>query len=165
MVVQKPLSPSPIATAMTICWGLPMSIDHATSLQALQLNGMATAWRELQAEKPRQAHRPESWIERLICAEQTERQIKSLRYQIKAARFPIHRDLLGIDWTETPLSQAVVEQLAECRSLTGLILLEFFGFELAWGSNLSGSIKMAGAVDLEDHSRLRDQRTPPDASI
>ena len=28
------------------------------------------------------------------------------------ARFPIHRDLLGIDWSETPLSQAVVEQLA-----------------------------------------------------
>ena len=89
-----------------------MSIDHATRLQALQLNGMATAWRELQAEKPRQAHRPESWMERLIVAEQTERQLKSLRYQLKAARFPIHRDLLGIDWAETPLSQAVVEQLA-----------------------------------------------------
>jgi DNA replication protein DnaC len=48
----------------------------------------------------------------LITAEQTDRQLKSLRYQLKAARFPIHSDLLGIDWTETPLSQAVVEQLA-----------------------------------------------------
>lgn len=89
-----------------------MSIDHATSLKALQLFGMATAWSELQAEKPKQAHRPENWMERLIAAEQTERQLKSLRYQFKAARFPIHRDLTGIDWTETPLSQAVVEQLA-----------------------------------------------------
>jgi DNA replication protein DnaC len=35
-----------------------------------------------------------------------------LRYQLKSARFPIHRDLLGIDWAETPLSQTVVEQLA-----------------------------------------------------
>lgn len=89
-----------------------MFIDHATSLKALQLFGMATAWSELQAEKPKQAHRPESWMERLIAAEQTERQLKSLRYQLKAARFPIHRDLTGIDWAETPLSQVVVEQLA-----------------------------------------------------
>lgn len=35
-----------------------------------------------------------------------------MRYQLKVARFPIHRDLLGIDWAETPLSQAIVEQLA-----------------------------------------------------
>ena len=89
-----------------------MSIDHITSLKTLHLYGMATAWSELQAKKPRQAHRPETWMERLITAEQTDRQLKSLRYQLKSARFPIHRDLLGIDWTETPLSQTVVEQLA-----------------------------------------------------
>jgi DNA replication protein DnaC len=89
-----------------------MSIDLMTSLKSLHLYGMAAAWTELQAEKPRQAHRPEVWMERLITAEQTDRQLKSLRYQLKSARFPIHRDLLGIDWTETPLLQTVVEQLA-----------------------------------------------------
>jgi len=89
-----------------------MSIEHVVSLKALQLYGMATAWSELQAEKPKQVHRPESWMEKLIAAEQTERQLKSLRYQFKAARFPVHRDLLGIDWRETPLSQVAVEQLA-----------------------------------------------------
>lgn len=89
-----------------------MSTDHATSLKTLQLYGMALAWSELQAEKPKQAHRPESWMERLIHAEQTNRQLKSLRYQLKTARFPIHRDLTGINWAETPLSQTVVEQLA-----------------------------------------------------
>ena len=68
-----------------------MSIDHAKSLKALQHHGMATAWSELQAEKPKQTHRPESWMGRLIAAEQTDRQLKSLRYQLKAARFPIHR--------------------------------------------------------------------------
>jgi DNA replication protein DnaC len=48
----------------------------------------------------------------MLAAEQTDRQLKSLRYQLKAARFPIHRDLLGIDWNETPLTQATMEQLA-----------------------------------------------------
>jgi DNA replication protein DnaC len=89
-----------------------MSTDHSSVLKSLHLYGMAQAWSELQAEKPRQTHRPETWMERLISAEQTDRQLKSLRYQMKAARFPIHRDLLGIDWTETPLKQSVVEQLA-----------------------------------------------------
>ena len=89
-----------------------MSTDHVTGLKTLHLYGMAAAWSELQAEKPRQAHRPETWMERLIAAEQTDRQLKSLRYQLKAARFPIHRDLLGINWAETPLSEAVVAQLA-----------------------------------------------------
>jgi DNA replication protein DnaC len=55
---------------------------------------------------------PEAWLDRLIDAEQTDRQVRSLRYQMKAARFPIHRDLTGIDWTETPLPQAQIEQLA-----------------------------------------------------
>ena len=89
-----------------------MSTDHTTRLKGLHLYGMAVAWTELQAEQPRQVHRPETWMERLILAEQTDRQTKSLRYQIKSARFPIHRDLLGIDWAETPLQQSVIEQLA-----------------------------------------------------
>lgn len=89
-----------------------MSIDHSTQLKTLQLYGMATAWSELAAEKPKQAHRPDVWMERLIAAEQIDRQLKSLRYQLKAARFPIHRDLVGFNWAETPLSQAMIEQLA-----------------------------------------------------
>jgi DNA replication protein DnaC len=55
---------------------------------------------------------PEAWLDRLIDAEQADRQVRSLRYQMKAARFPIHRDLTGIDWAETPLPQAQIEQLA-----------------------------------------------------
>lgn len=88
------------------------STDYATRLKALQLYGMATAWAELQAEQPKQTHRPEVWMARLLEAEQTDRQLKSLRYQLKAARFPIHRDLTAFNWSETPLSQAVVAQLA-----------------------------------------------------
>jgi hypothetical protein len=83
-----------------------MSTDYTLPLKALQLYGMATAWAELQAEKPRQVHRPETWMERLLLAEQTDRQLCTLRYQLKAARFPIHRDLVGFEWAHTPLQQA-----------------------------------------------------------
>ena len=87
-------------------------IDHIARLKSLHLYGMAAAWSELQAEKPRQPPAPQAWLDRLIEAEQRDRQVRSLRYQLKAAKFPIHRDLTGFDWAETPLPQAQIEQLA-----------------------------------------------------
>jgi DNA replication protein DnaC len=89
-----------------------MSIDRLAQLKSLHLYGMATAWTELLAEGVRRPIQPDAWLDRLIEAEQADRQVRSLRYQMKAARFPIHRDLVGIDWRETPLSQARIEQLA-----------------------------------------------------
>ena len=89
-----------------------MSIDRISQLKALHLYGMAAAWAELQAESHKQPVIPEVWLDRLIAAEQADRQARSLRYQLKVARFPIHRDLLGFVWAESPLQQAQVEQLA-----------------------------------------------------
>jgi len=129
-----------------------MSIDHATNLKALHLYGMATAWSELQAEKPKQTHRPESWMERLIVAEQTDRQLKSLRYQFKAARFPIHRDLLGIEWAETPLSQAVVEQLASAAFMETAHNLILVGGTGTGKSHLATAI---GVAAIHQGKRVR----------
>src|SRR4030065_2368464 len=129
-----------------------MATDHTTSLKALHLYGMATAWGELQAEKPKQAHRPESWMGRLIAAEQTERQLKSLLYQLKAARFPIHRDLLGIDWTETPVSRVVVEQLASAAFMETAHNLILVGGTGTGKSHLATAI---GVAAIHQGKRVR----------
>lgn len=89
-----------------------MSIDRVGQLKALHLYGMASGWLELQAEAPRQPSRPEVWLDRLIEAEQADRQVRSLRYQLKTARFPIHRDLNNFEWKESPLDQGQIQQLA-----------------------------------------------------
>jgi DNA replication protein DnaC len=89
-----------------------MSIDRVNHLKSLHLYGMASALLELQAEASRQPARPEVWLDRLIEAEQANRQVRSLRYQLKAARFPIHRDLSNFDWQETPLDHGQIQQLA-----------------------------------------------------
>lgn len=89
-----------------------MSIDRVNHLKSLHLYGMASALLELQAEASRQPARPEVWLDRLIEAEQADRQVRSLRYQLKAARFPIHRDLSNFDWQETPLDHGQIQQLA-----------------------------------------------------
>ena len=104
--------------------------DRLVQLNALHLYGMATAWGELLAEGPRRPMQPEAWLDRLIEAKLTDRQVRSLRYQLKAARFPAHRDLTGIDWAETPLPQAQIHQLATAgfmASAHNLILVDGTG--------------------------------------
>src|SRR5512134_4200328 len=89
-----------------------MLTDLIAPLKALHLAGMAHALTELIAEQDRQPTRPEHWLMRLIEAEQAERQGRTLRYQLAAARFPTHRDLAGFDFAESPLSESYVRQLA-----------------------------------------------------
>jgi DNA replication protein DnaC len=91
-----------------------VSIDRTAQLKNLHLFGMAAAWTEWQAEYSLQQKpvMPEVWLDRLIEAEQVDRQARSLNYQLKAARFPIHRDLIQFEWHETPLQRARIEQLA-----------------------------------------------------
>lgn len=89
-----------------------MSINNLLQLKTLNLFGMATALAEIQAEAPKLALTPDGYLHRLIDAETTYRQARSLRYQIQAAKFPIHRDLVGFVWQESPLPQAQIQQLA-----------------------------------------------------
>jgi DNA replication protein DnaC len=90
-----------------------MSTDLLTQLKTLHLYGMAEAWAEIQTETPRQPKvSAEVLLRRLLQAETTERQARSLRYQLNAAKFPIHRDFVNFNWQETPLSQSHIEQLA-----------------------------------------------------
>ena len=92
---------------------------------------MAAAWGELLAEGPRQPMQPEAWLDRLIEAELADRKVRSLRYQLKSARFPVHRDLTGIDWAETPLLQAQVQRKRDFRC-TGWRVLPVEEVRRAW---------------------------------
>lgn len=77
-----------------------MSIDSVAQLKTMHLFGMAAVWHEWQTEYGFQQKpvMPEVWLDRLIEAEQADRQARSLNYQLKAACFPIHRDLMSFDW-------------------------------------------------------------------
>ncbi len=81
-------------------------------LQALKLPGMATAWQELNAETRRQSLSKETLLMRLLDAELTDRQARSLQYQMRAARFPHHRELAGFIWEESPVKEAQLTKLA-----------------------------------------------------
>ncbi|MCP5276921.1 MAG: ATP-binding protein [Thiobacillus sp.] len=89
-----------------------MLTESIQSLKAMHLYGMATALAELEAERSRIPPSPEVWLKRLIEAEQVDRQTRSLRYQLRVAKFPMHRDFATFNWQESSLDQAQVQQLA-----------------------------------------------------
>jgi DNA replication protein DnaC len=51
-------------------------------------------------------------IEHLLEAEGTDRALRSIRYQMHAARFPVHRDLAGFDFEASVVDRKLVHQLA-----------------------------------------------------
>ncbi len=92
-----------------------MTAELVQELKALRLYGMATALGELLAERPRQNNDPIAWIRRLLQAEQVDRQVRSLHYQLRVARFPLHRALDSFQWDETEIDRAPIEQLANAQ--------------------------------------------------
>ena len=88
-----------------------MSIEIVSQLKNLKLHGMAQCWPELVAKALHSDIEPERLLHELIAAETAEREVKSLAYQMKAARFPAHRDLAGFDFTQSRVDEALIRRL------------------------------------------------------
>lgn len=84
-----------------------------SEFKALRLHGMAGAWEEL-SENGGVGIETSRWlIEHLLQAEQTDRVMRSIGYQMHAARFPVHRDLSGFDFDQSKVDQKLIRQLAD----------------------------------------------------
>ena len=79
----------------------------------LRLHGMAGAWEELSANGGSRVEASRWLIEHLLQAEQTDRVMRSIGYQMHAARFPVHRDLAGFDFDQSKVNQKLIRQLAD----------------------------------------------------
>ncbi len=88
-----------------------MSHEIVARLKALKLHGMAANWPELVAHCRHAALDPEQLVEQLLNAEGAERQVRSIAYQMTAARFPAHRDLTGFDFQASVVDEALVRTL------------------------------------------------------
>lgn len=92
-----------------------MITQRAERLKSLGLQGMAQAWLELQAQTSRQEMSIQTWLDRLMDAEEADRTAKRLKYQLSSARFPTHRDLSTINWQATPITQERMQHLAQAN--------------------------------------------------
>ena len=90
--------------------------DITTEFKELRLNGMAGAWAELTTQEGRTNDvgvQTSRWlIEHLLQAEHAQRAFASVRHQMKAARFPLHRDLAGFDFEASTVDKKLVQQLS-----------------------------------------------------
>lgn len=90
--------------------------DIIAQLKALKLYGMADCYTDLQNQNApdicASLDSSDKLLHQLLQAESTERHIRSIRYQTHAARFPVHRDLQGFDFSQSKVDQQLVNQLA-----------------------------------------------------
>lgn len=86
--------------------------DVAAELKDLRLLGMLSAWGELMAQGEDSVASSKWLIENLLRAENTDRAMRSVSHQMTAAKFPVHRDLVGFDFDSSKVDQGMVRQLA-----------------------------------------------------
>ncbi len=87
--------------------------DLTTEFKALRLYGMADAWMELIGQGAQRGESSRWLIEHLLSAEETDRAMRSIRYQMQTAKFPIHRDLAGFDFEQSKVNQGLIAELAD----------------------------------------------------
>lgn len=84
-----------------------------TQLKSLKLYGMAHALNDL-AEQDSPAYQTSAaMLDRLLKAELAEREVRSVAYQLKSAKFPAYRDLSGFDFQQSVANEALVRQLCQ----------------------------------------------------
>ena len=88
--------------------------DVPAGFKALRLHGMAGAWSELMEQGGDATIDSSRWlIEHLLQAEDVDRHMRSIAHQMKAARFPMHRDLAGFDFEVSQVDKALIQKLAD----------------------------------------------------
>jgi len=101
--------------------------EVVAELKSLRLHGMAQRYEELLAEAGSGIQSAGWLIEGLLEAEVTDRHVRSIRYQMGAARFPVHRDLAGFDFAKSRVDEKLIRQLASAEFTDSAANVVFIG--------------------------------------
>jgi len=80
-------------------------------LRSLKMHGMAQAVTELMEQGSPAFEAAVPILSQLLKAELAEREVRSIAYHMKAARFPSYKDLTGFDFAASEVNEATVRQL------------------------------------------------------
>ena len=89
----------------------PASAAVVVMLRGLKMYGMAQAAGDLIEQGAPAFDAAVPILSQLLKAEMSEREVRSIAYQIKAARFPAYKDLAGFDFAVSEVNEALVCQL------------------------------------------------------
>lgn len=91
-----------------------MELDIHTELKQLKLHGMASTYTDIRQSSPsHEANALDAYLRQMIRAEHADRHVRSISYQMQAARFPHHRDLAGFDFSQSKVDESLIRELAQ----------------------------------------------------
>ena len=83
-----------------------------TAMAELKLYGMKAAFDEITGTAVKRQHEPARIVGDLLTAEISEKQARSIRYQITIAKLPLAKDLDDFAFAGTPINETLVRDLA-----------------------------------------------------
>ena len=81
-------------------------------MSELKLYGMKAAYDEIIAMAVKRQHDPQRVVGDLLSAEISEKQARSIRYQIAIAKLPLAKDVADFKFGDTPINETLVRDLA-----------------------------------------------------
>jgi DNA replication protein DnaC len=81
-------------------------------MSALQLLGMRHAYDEIIADGIKRQHSHQHVVGELLKAEVAEKHARSIKYQMTIAKLPLAKDMDSFTFTDTPINEALVRDLA-----------------------------------------------------
>ena len=78
----------------------------------LKLYGMKAAFDEIMATAIKRQHEPQRIVGDLLSAEISEKQARSIKYQLTIAKLPLAKDIDDFQFDGTPINQTLVNDLA-----------------------------------------------------
>jgi DNA replication protein DnaC len=97
----------------------PASAAVVVMLRSLQMYGMAQAVTDLIEQGAPAFDAAVPILSQLLKAEMAEREVSSISYHMKAARFPAYKDISGYDFAASEINEATVRQLHRCEFMDG----------------------------------------------
>ena len=84
-------------------------------LRSLKMPGMAQAVQDLMEQGAPAFDAAVPILSQLLKAEMAEREVRSIAYHMKAARFPAYKDLSGFNFAASEVNEALMRQLHRCE--------------------------------------------------
>ena len=85
--------------------------DLLDMMTTLKLYGMKNAYDEILATALKRQHEPQRFAGDLLKAESSEKQARSIKYQLTIARLPLAKDVDDFAFADTPINEGLVRDL------------------------------------------------------